>query len=160
MSDALQKLNPLENALLGVASGTIEVTILQPMLYCKNATQQGIKLTLDPKLLYRGLGMSVFNMSVLTGIQFPLTGMVSNAVTGGADRQLSKGERIGAGFIGGALSGFACAPMELSMIQQQRFGGSFLGTPMRVMSEFGAATLMRGLITSCGREGLFTAGVT
>jgi hypothetical protein len=155
----MQKLSAVENMGVGVVSGAIEVIILQPMLYCKNATQQGLKLSLDPRVLYRGIGMSVTNMSILTGLQFPLTGMVANVMTGGANRQMSGSEQIGAGFLGGAISGLACAPMELSMIQQQRFGGSLLGTPMRIVSEFGLLTLMRGLVTSCGREGLFTAGV-
>ena len=43
--------------------------LLQPMLYCKNAVQQARPFTLDPRVLYRGLLMSVTNMSVLTGAQ-------------------------------------------------------------------------------------------
>lgn len=36
-----------------------EVSLLQPMLYLKNATQQGLPFTLNPAVLYRGLAMSV-----------------------------------------------------------------------------------------------------
>ena len=174
-------LSPLQNATLGGIAGTIEVgplapsalplllterrcpplsqvTILQPMLYCKNATQQKLPLTLDPRVLYRGIGVSIGNMVVLTGAQFPLTGMVSRAITGGEDRPLGKGEKVAAGFAGGALSGFVCAPMELIMIQQQRFGASLFSAASRIVTEKGALTLFRGLETSCGREGLFTAG--
>ena len=67
----LTKLSPLESVGLGVAAGTIEVCCLQPMLYCKNATQQGLPFTLNPAILYRGLTMSIMNMSILTGVQFP-----------------------------------------------------------------------------------------
>lgn len=155
---ALQKMSHFETLLVGVASGTIEVTILQPMLYCKNATQQGLPFTLDPRVLYRGLFMSVGNMAILTGLQFPLTGAVQKVFTGGEIRKLSKGEQIGSGFIGGAISGFACAPMELVMIQQQRFGTSLLGTPAKIITETGLSGIFRGLFMSCGREGLFTAG--
>ena len=42
---------------------------MQPMLFCKNAVQQARPFTLDPRVLYRGLLMSVTNMSVLTGAQ-------------------------------------------------------------------------------------------
>ena len=128
------------------------------MLYCKNATQQKLPLTLDPRVLYRGIGVSIGNMVVLTGAQFPLTGMVSRAITGGEDRPLGKGEKVAAGFAGGAISGFVCAPMELIMIQQQRFGASLIAAASRIVNEKGALTLFRGLETSCGREGLFTAG--
>ena len=68
------------------------------------------------------------------------------------------GEKIAAGFAGGAISGIICAPMELVMIQQQRFGTSLIGAASRIVSEYGATALFRGLTTSCGREGLFTAG--
>lgn len=54
-SDAVQKLSPTENTMLGIAAGIIEVTILQPMLYCKNATQQKLPFTLNPRILYRGI---------------------------------------------------------------------------------------------------------
>jgi len=99
-----------------MGAGTIEVCLLQPMLYCKNATQQGLPFTLNPRTLYRGLGMSVINMSVLTGVQFPLTGTVSKLITGDSDRPMSSKEKILAGFLGGAISGIVCAPMELVMI--------------------------------------------
>lgn len=154
----LAKLSPLENIGVGVAAGTIEVCILQPMLYCKNATQQGLPFTVNPAILYRGLTMSIANMSILTGAQFPLMGSVSRAITSGEERKLSESEQIGAGFAAGALSGFVCAPMELIMIQQQRNGGGLFMQAGRVVNEFGFTTLFRGLLTSCGREGLFTAG--
>ena len=97
-------------------------------------------------------------MSVLTGIQFPLFGMVSKAITGGEDRKLKSFEQIAAGFVGGAFSGFACAPMELVLIQQQKFGGSLFATPMALAKTHGISSLYRGFITSSGREGIFTAG--
>ena len=62
-------------------------------------------------------------MSVLTGLQFPLTGAVTKLFTQGSDRRLADSEQIASGFIGGAISGVVCAPMELVMVQQQRFGG-------------------------------------
>ena len=135
-----------------------QVVILQPMLYCKNATQQGIPLTLNPAMLYRGVGVSIGNMVVLTGAQFPLSSAVAKVITGGEGRPLARGEKIASGFAGGALSGFLCAPMELVMIQQQRFGSSMVDAASRIVREKGAPTLMRGLETACGREGLFVAG--
>mmetsp|Transcript_13436 Transcript_13436/g.39633 ORF Transcript_13436/g.39633 Transcript_13436/m.39633 type:complete len:272 (-) Transcript_13436:424-1239(-) len=154
------ELSGMENFAVGASAGTIEVTILQPMLYCKNATQQGLPLTLNPMVLYRGLTVSIINMASLTALQFPLSSMSAGLITGGASahRPLTPVEEIASGFCGGALSGFLCAPMELVLIQQQRFGGSIFGTPFRLMSENGVFSIMRGLIPSCGREGIFTAG--
>lgn len=154
------ELSGAENFAVGATAGTIEVTLLQPMLYCKNASQQGLPLTLNPMVLYRGLTVSVINMASLTALQFPLSSFSAGLITGGesAHRKLTDPEQVASGFCGGVLSGFLCAPMELVLIQQQRFGGSLLSTPVRIMSETGVLSIMRGLIPSCGREGLFTAG--
>lgn len=154
-----QRMSPTENGLVGVAAGIIEVCLLQPILYWKNAAQQGMPFTVNPRLVYRGLSTSVANMAVLTGLQFPLTGLVTKAITGGETRDLSNVETIGAAFAGGVLSGFACGPMELVMIQQQRFGGSIVAAPARIVSTFGLFSLGRGTTMSCGREGMYTAGV-
>jgi len=155
---AIQKFNPVENAVVGIGAGLIEVTILQPLLYWKNATQQRLPFTLNPRIVYRGLLMSQTNMAVLTGLQFPLTGVVTSLITGGERRRLASSEMVTAGFLGGALSGLACGPMELVMIQQQRFGGNILSTPLRIASHFGVLGrgIFRGLLSSSVREGCFT----
>jgi len=113
---------------------------------------------MNPRLLYRGLAPSVINMGVLTGVQFPMTGAIQGMFTGGAMRELSAAEAIGSGFLGGAASGLICAPMELIMIQQQRFGGSLASVPSKVVSQLGPQGLFRGLLCSSGREALYTAG--
>lgn len=154
-----QRLNPAENAVIGVAAGVIEVVSLQPILYWKNASQQGLPFTLNPRLLYRGLSMSVVNMAILTGLQFPLTGFVTNLITAGQPRKLSDAETVLAALTGGIISGFACGPMELVMIQQQRYGGSLFAVPAQISREYGAMALFRGTSMACGREGLYTAGV-
>jgi len=145
---------------LGVVAGLVEVALLQPMLYCKNATQQGIPLEFKPSLLYRGFGVSCTNMMVLTGLQFPLTAAVTQLITGGVKREMSAGEKIAAALGGGALSGVACAPMELTMVQQQKFGIRLLATPGKIIAAQGGSPLgmFRGLLMSCGREGVFTCG--
>mmetsp|Transcript_13494 Transcript_13494/g.40176 ORF Transcript_13494/g.40176 Transcript_13494/m.40176 type:complete len:276 (+) Transcript_13494:181-1008(+) len=154
------KMSPMENAITGMSAGVIEVVLLQPILYWKNATQQGLPLGFtNPRLWYRGLSTSVVNMATLTGLQFPLTSSVANVFTGGVDRPLGDGEKIGAAFCGGFLSGLACGPFEFTMIQQQRFGGSIVGTPARLISTFGVSSMSRGLGVSCIREGVFTGGV-
>ena len=42
------------------------------------------------------------------------------------------------------------------MIQQQRFGGSMLGTPAKFVSEYGVSALSRGVTMTMGREAMFT----
>jgi hypothetical protein len=71
----------------------------------------------------------------------------------------TQAEQVFAGGFGGAVSGFVCAPMELTMIQQQRFGTSLGGTIAKIVAETGVLGMFRGLLMSCGREGLFSAGM-
>mmetsp|Transcript_11433 Transcript_11433/g.23999 ORF Transcript_11433/g.23999 Transcript_11433/m.23999 type:complete len:277 (+) Transcript_11433:90-920(+) len=156
--NVLQRLSGGENCVLGIAAGAIEVGINQPMLYCKNAVQQGLPFTMDPRVLYRGVTMSAMNMGGLTGLQFYLSGFIQKQITAGSPRSLTAAEEMGAGFLGGAISGLPCCVMELVMIQQQRFGGSIVGTASRLMRSQGAPILMRGFITSSGREGIYTLG--
>ena len=159
MSDPrLQRLTSAENTAIGLATGAIDVSTTQWVLYCKNASQQGLPLTMNPRILYRGYTMSLTNMCVLSGLQFPLTAIATGIFTGGKQRKLSDSEEIGSAFIGGVLSGFICAPMELVMIQQQRYGTSLFSTPGKIIGDAGIGALFgRGLMMSCGREGVFTA---
>ena len=54
------------------------------------------------------------------------------------------------------LTRLPCSIWELCMIQQQRFGGSILGTPARFVKEYGTAALTRGVTMTIGREAMFT----
>ena len=156
----LSVLSPQQNAGLGAAAGTCQVLILQPLTFWKNAAQQGLPLSINPLVLYRGVFANTMNMAILTGLQFPVAGAIGRVITGGTERELVDAEQIAAALGGGIVSGFVCAPMELIMIQQQRFGTTLLGTTQRVVSEFGCfgSGLYRGLAVSCGREGAFACG--
>ncbi len=150
----------MANTLAGASAGIIEIVLLQPMLYCKNATQQGLPLTANPRVLYRGAAVSATNMAVLTGIQFPIANWFATTVCGAVGRKQTAGEKIASGFFGGLVSGLACAPMELTMVQQQRFGGSLVSTASSIAKERGLSGngIYRGFITSSGREAVFAAG--
>jgi len=154
----LQKLSSNQTTMLGVLAGAIEVTILQPILYCKNTVQQGLKITIDPRVMYRGLSVSILNMGVATGLQFPITALVTKSLTGGIQRRLSNNELLFSSFAGGFLSGIVGGPLELVLIQQQRFGGNIIGTPLGLIKEFGVGILTRGMFLCSIREGLFCVG--
>lgn len=99
-------------------------------------------------------------MGVMTGLQFPLTGAVTSVITRGEIRRLSNTEMVTSGFLGGAISGIACGPMELVLIQQQRKGTSLGTTLKNIVSKhgWGGNGLFRGVLTASGREAIYTAG--
>ena len=65
------------------------------MLYCKNAVQQGRPFTLDPRILYRGLLMSVTNMGVLTGAQVLRLQPATLCITGDPSLALALAPALG-----------------------------------------------------------------
>lgn len=154
----MQELNATQNAAVGMACGTIEVCIDQPLLYWKNAAQQGMPFTLKPSLMYRGLVASISNMAALTAIQFFGTGLIKRAIVGGEDRALSSSETLVSAFAGGAISGIVCGPLELTMIQQQKFGLNIIQTPAGIIRETGILGMTRGILPAITREGIFTCG--
>ena len=45
----------LENTAIGALGGSVEVVIMQPLLACKNAIQEGRPIPKNPVHIYRGL---------------------------------------------------------------------------------------------------------
>jgi len=156
--DFLRRLSANDNLMLGVATGVVEQGLSQPLLYWKNSFQQGLPFTANPRLMYRGMFASVSNMATLTGLQFVSSGFLQKVVSGDAGGKMTWSQEVLCAFMGGAMSGPVCCTLELTMIQQQRFGGSFAGTLQRIVQTSGPQGLTRGLFASTGREAFYTAG--
>jgi hypothetical protein len=50
-------LTPVDLAVIGGMSGTLEVCLMQPTVAFKNAIQEGRPIPLNPVHMYRGLGV-------------------------------------------------------------------------------------------------------
>lgn len=100
--------------------------------------------------------MAMMNLGGTTAIQFWFTGVFLKLLSAGKTGGLSNETQTAAAFLGGLCSGIPCSLYELTMIQQQRFGGSVIGTPLRLVKSFGASILARGVITTMGRESMYT----
>uniref|UniRef100_A0A7S1XNY2 Mitochondrial carrier protein n=1 Tax=Phaeomonas parva TaxID=124430 RepID=A0A7S1XNY2_9STRA len=149
----LARLSPTQNLALGMLAGCGSKCINYPLLAWKNAAQQGLPLPMRPDLVYRGLPMAMMNLGGTTAVQFLFTGYFQKMLKTKENDQFA--EMAGA-TLGGIVSGVPCAMWELIMIQQQRFGGSLLGTPAKLLKEFGVAAYTRGMGMTMGREGLYT----
>mmetsp|Transcript_54307 Transcript_54307/g.151178 ORF Transcript_54307/g.151178 Transcript_54307/m.151178 type:complete len:282 (+) Transcript_54307:46-891(+) len=160
LDDQRLRLSDHERLVLGTATGVVEQFLVQPVLFWKNSYQQGIRLTANPTIVYRGTFASCANMAALTGIQFISTGALQRLAgdPSGSDAGKRWGREVTCAFLGGAVTGPVCCMFELTMIQQQRFGGTFFGTIRRITNAHGPTGLFRGLLASTGREALFTAG--
>eukprot|EP00930_Biecheleria_cincta_P096284 TRINITY_DN88154_c0_g1_i1.p1 TRINITY_DN88154_c0_g1~~TRINITY_DN88154_c0_g1_i1.p1 ORF type:complete len:308 (+),score=43.71 TRINITY_DN88154_c0_g1_i1:62-985(+) len=154
-SDLLSKLSGEQNLLLGMASGCMAKMCNYPFLSWKNAVQQGLAVSLNPAVVYRGLPMGLVNFGGTTAVQFGLTGFFQKLLFSSSNMTGHTVQLSGA-FLGGLVSGIPCSIWELCMIQQQRHGGSMLGTPARFVREYGITTLTRGFTMTMGRESMFT----
>lgn len=130
---------------------------MQSANYWKNARQQGLPFTADPRITYRGYVSNCANFVSCTVFQFAVNGAIKRALIGDKPRSLSAMEEISAALVAGVGSAGICGPLELIMIQQQRKGGSILSTIGNISSR-GVSAWSRGLVLTAGREGIYTAG--
>ncbi|KAL1520255.1 hypothetical protein AB1Y20_023725 [Prymnesium parvum] len=156
----METLNDAENAALGASVAVLEGVLLQPTLYWKNAMQQALPFTIDPRKLYRGLFASLLNEAGQMSIQFGITGGVKRRVrSDGASepRWLS----LAAASAGGMAAALFASPVELVMIQQQRSGES-AHTTLRAVTHahgVGARGLCRGLGPAVLRDAVYVGGM-
>lgn len=151
-----QRLSKRENATVGAVAGIADITGIQWAYYLKNARQQGLPLTCNPRVLYRGYLANCINIAAGTCFQFSFNGVLENALTNAGSRKPSAVEQVGSGFIAGFASGIVAAPAELVMTQQQIKGGS-LGSHVSNILALGPMACLRGLAPTCIREGVFAS---
>lgn len=150
-----EQLSEFQNATVGMAVGAIEVSCLQPLNYAKNMIQQGAKVSLNPLVMYRGVGANIVNMGSCTMLQFVVGGSLKQKVLAGEQRTLSIAEEIGCGIGAGSFSALVGSPLELVMIQQQRTGRNTVETLKSIANP---SLISRGFIGTAVREALWTCG--
>jgi hypothetical protein len=80
-------MTPVDQAVIGGLSGTVEVCLMQPTVAIKNAVQEGRPLPWNPAHMYRGLGVrlrSTESVHCATACE-SLAGGTSEAVASGTD---------------------------------------------------------------------------
>lgn len=130
--------------------------MLQPFNYAKNMTQQQQPISMNPAVMYRGVGSNCVNMGSCTMIQFAVGGKLKNLVLKGEQRHLTLGEEMACGVGAGATSGLVGSPLELIMIQQQRKGGNVAATVKNIVKS--PPDVYRGFVGAAIREALWTCG--
>lgn len=130
------------------------MTCFQSLNYLKNASQQKLPLTMNPRVLYRGYPSNLVNMTSATVWQFVVMGSVQQLLLNGENRSLTDTENLISGMAAGMSSGLLCGPAELVMIQQQRKGGSI----QAAAGHIGVSRMFRGLGCCAVREGLWSVG--
>ena len=117
--------------------------------------QQKQPISMNPAVMYRGVGANAVNMGSCTMIQFAVGGKMKQTVLGGESRNLTLYEEMGCGIVAGTTSALVGSPLELIMIQQQRKGGSTAQTISNIATP---SNIGRGFVGAAVREALWTCG--
>ena len=147
-------LSSVENVLIGAFASCIVVGTLQPTIFLKNAAAQKLPLSMNPRLLYRGVGVNLFNEMGQLSAQFGVTGSFKKRFP-----STPLGELAAAG-AAGALVSLYVSPCELIMVQQQNNGGTLLSTAVGLVRKFGLlSSLQRGLGCAMIRDSIMVCGM-
>ena len=138
---------------IGVFAAFVEAIILQPTLYWKNANAQGKPFTMNPRVLYRGSGASIFNECQMMGLQFGLTSVINTYLGGG------EGHEVVSAMVGGMIAACFASPVELVMIQQQNRGGSALSVLKHLQLDVKPSIIFRGLSNAFARDAIYVGGM-
>ena len=144
--------------LLGGASGIVEVSVNQPIVYWKNSVQQRKKIKWrHPSVWYRGYSVNAGSMAPITAIQMGANSVLASMLKEEGEEEISDNKRIFVSGLAGMISALVSSPAELAMIQQQNNGKGLHATVAEIFKS-GRSTIFRGLIPTAIRDGMFTAG--
>ena len=109
--------------------------------------QQQRSISLNPAVMYRGVGANCINMGSCTMIQFVVGGKLKQTVSGGTPRQLTLFEEMSCGIGAGKK-----IMMELTVVRRHRFRCTFrsLGTAKPHIGIFDSFTLCFALVFYVG----------
>lgn len=162
MTPAEKKVSPfvsfMRDLVIGGATGVIEVTCNQPLIFLKNCVQQKRQIPWgSPVQWYRGYVVNAGSMAPITGLQMGISAGLTAALQEG-DEPLSPNKKIFVATLAGALSAVVSAPAEHAMIEQQLSGKSLWAATQKLIAGGMYQGWGRGFIPGASRDGGFTAG--
>jgi len=89
------------------------------------------------------------------GFQFGTTGYIKKKILNGEKRDCTTKEQLLAALVGGFLVAPLSSFLECVMIQQQKFGGTLLQTPLIISRRYGTFSLLRGFIPCSIRDSIY-----
>eukprot|EP00850_Spirogloea_muscicola_P004710 SM000020S06060 [mRNA] locus=s20:857126:859039:+ [translate_table: standard] len=146
-------ISPAASAAIGGLAGIIEVGLQQPSVSWKNAIQDKRPISLNPRVLYRGVLINAGSMMPINAVQFGVNGYLEQQLE--SYGMLNDLGRAGVAGVAGAVSVAVTCPAELVMIQQQKLGGTLLGQARDVMSRNRLASFYRG-VPNIARDSVYT----
>jgi len=151
-------LSDFESLLVGAIGGTIETSIQMPLITWKICVQEGRPYPKGLREWYRGVFINASGVSPITAVQCFANSLLQKAVLSGKNRPLNDIENLSCSAGAGAISALIYGPIDLLVIQQQKYVASLSNTFNIIRKEYGIFRIYRGLLSTMVRESIYTMG--
>ncbi|MFO1257841.1 MAG: MC/SLC25 family protein [Gammaproteobacteria bacterium] len=151
-----------KGTLSGGLGGALEVLVDHPLWTLKTRLQdpnipRESKFTMNPRILYRGLGPNMASMMPITALQIGAAGGVKRAIANtNEDKEISELCTLFSSAMGGFVSATVSSPTELIMSRQTEHQG-FYATMKDMIRREGARSLGKGFWGTANRDAIFTS---
>lgn len=154
------RLSEFEALLVGAIGGTIETSLQMPLITWKICVQEGRPYPTVMREWYRGVFINASSLSPITAVQCYANQLLQTILLTMAtkDARLSELQQLGCSAGAGAISALIYGPVDLMVIQQQKFVASLSDTFNIIRNQYGALRVYRGLVSCMVRESIYTMG--
>lgn len=136
---------------IGYVSGLTRVMFTHPIWSMKVRNQQDLPLTLNPRTLYQGVGVSAVTYPLTVIIQLELNQFLQQAHTSPPNKQ----QQVCHAFIAGIGASLVNCPLEYGVIQQGLTKKSFQESTAHILKNHGLKCFFTGQIATTLRDGSF-----
>lgn len=153
------KLSFVQSVFSGSLAGVVEVLVNHPLWTIKTRIQKGEPMTLNPRILYRGILPNAASMTPITATQVGLNSLIQQCFFG-KQYEPTTSQRLAIAFSAGVGSALVSGPTEMIMTHQK---SSFYAASQELVKQGGWSRLYTGILATMLREGMFTTfflGVT
>ncbi|MDF1683651.1 MAG: solute carrier family 25 protein [Legionellaceae bacterium] len=138
---------------IGYASGLTRVMFTHPVWSMKVRAQQTLPFTLDPRILYKGVGVSAVTYPLTVIIQIELNQFLQQACS----TPPSKFQQVGSAFLAGIGASLINCPIEYSVIQQGLAKKSFYESTAHILKTYGVKRFFTAQLATTLRDSPFGA---
>lgn len=139
----------MKSMLIGSIAGAVEVAVDHPFWSIKTLLQKGEKMTLDPRIIYRGLLPNMLSMVPITAVQFGANAGMKAYID----------NPVANAFMAGVSAASIACPIEMGMTRQNATGTSFVNACKQIIAEGGMQRMYTGMAATAFRDGVYTTAV-
>eukprot|EP01083_Nonionella_stella_P251536 867755_1 len=154
------RLSEFEALMVGAIGGTIETSIQMPLITWKICVQEGRAYPTVLREWYRGVFINASSLSPITAVQCYANQLLQTLLLTFVNKtnRLSEAQQLSCSAGAGAISGLIYGPVDLMVIQQQKYVESLGNTFNVIRNKYGALRVYRGLVACMVRESIYTMG--